>query len=80
MVKNNMKANYIYELTIDGMMCGMCEAHVNDFIRRNFPIKKVKSSARKNLTTITSEVPLDENELITKIGSTGYIVKNVTCK
>lgn len=27
---------------IDGMMCGMCEAHINDAIRRNFNVKKVK--------------------------------------
>ena len=24
-------------LKIDGMMCGMCESHVNDAIRKAFP-------------------------------------------
>ena len=33
-------------LKIDGMMCGMCESHMNDVIRKNFKIKKVTSSAR----------------------------------
>ena len=28
-------------LKIDGMMCGMCEAHMNDLIRKNFKVKKV---------------------------------------
>lgn len=28
-------------LKIDGMMCGMCESHVNDAIRNAFPVKKV---------------------------------------
>ena len=29
-----------YTLKIDGMMCGMCEAHMNDLIRKNFKVKK----------------------------------------
>lgn len=33
-------------LKIDGMMCGMCEAHMNDLIRKNFKVKKVTSSAK----------------------------------
>lgn len=28
-------------LKIDGMMCGMCEAHINDCIRRAFDVKKL---------------------------------------
>ena len=32
-------------LKIDGMMCGMCESHINDVIRRVVPdAQKVKSS------------------------------------
>ena len=31
---------------VDGMMCGMCESHVNDAVRKAFPeAKKVVSSA-----------------------------------
>ena len=26
---------------VDGMMCGMCEAHVSDAIRGALPVKKV---------------------------------------
>ena len=33
-------------LKIDGMMCGMCESHMNDLIRKNFKVKKVTSSAK----------------------------------
>lgn len=32
---------------IDGMMCGMCEDHVNDAIRKSFDIKKVSSSTQQ---------------------------------
>ena len=35
-------------IPVEGMKCGMCEAHVNDIIRKNFNIKSVKASARKN--------------------------------
>ena len=24
---------------VDGMMCGMCEAHVNDLVRKNLKVK-----------------------------------------
>lgn len=27
-------------LKIDGMMCGMCESHINESIRNNFSVKK----------------------------------------
>ena len=36
-----------YVLGIDGMSCGMCEAHVQDVIRRNIDVKKVKASHLK---------------------------------
>lgn len=31
---------------IDGMMCGMCESHVNDVIRKSFDVKKEPKYAR----------------------------------
>ena len=34
-------------LKIDGMMCGMCEAHMNDLIRKNFKVKKVNGRLYK---------------------------------
>ena len=46
-------------LKIDGMMCGMCEAHMNDLIRKNFKVKKVTSSAKSGETVIISEDNID---------------------
>ena len=37
-------------LKIDGMMCGMCESHINESIRNNFSVKKVTSSHTKGET------------------------------
>ena len=65
-------------LRIDGMMCSMCESHVNDTIRQSFNIKKVSSSHSKGTTEIISESPLDENALIEAVGKTGY--KVLECK
>ena len=46
-------------LKIDGMMCGMCEAHMNELIRSNFKVKTVSSSAKDGETVIISEDALD---------------------
>ena len=32
---------------VDGMACSMCEAHINDTIRSEFPVEKVSSSHSK---------------------------------
>ncbi|MBK6087513.1 heavy-metal-associated domain-containing protein [Ruminococcus difficilis] len=61
-------------LIIDGMMCGMCESHINDTIRQSFKIKKVASSRAKGTTEIISDEPLDEKALREAIGKTGYRV------
>ena len=62
---------------VGGMMCGMCEAHVNDAVRKAFPVKKVSSSHTKGETVILSEQPLDETALRAAIGETGYELKAV---
>ena len=61
-------------LTIDGMMCGMCESHMNDAIRGAFDVKKVTSSHSKGETVIISESALDEEKLKKVIADTGYEV------
>lgn len=63
---------------VDGMMCGMCEAHVNDAVRKQFPVKKITSSHTKKQTVILSDEPLDEQALRDTIGQTGYQVISVT--
>lgn len=64
-------------IKIDGMMCGMCESHVNDAIRRAFPVKKVASSHAKGQTVILTEQPIDADALRSVIDSTGYTVLSV---
>lgn len=52
-----------YVIKIDGMMCGMCEAHVSDVIRKNFNVKKVKASHLKKEAEVLTENDIDEEQL-----------------
>ena len=64
-------------MEIDGMMCGMCENHINDAIRREFKVKKVTSSHTKRQTVILTEKPLDEDKLRKVIDETDYKVMSI---
>ena len=66
-----------YTVQVNGMMCGMCESHVNDAVRKVFPVKKVTSSRSKNETTVITETELDEAALCTAISATGYDVGEI---
>ncbi|MBQ2670719.1 MAG: hypothetical protein IJG06_08220 [Clostridia bacterium] len=63
---------------IDGMMCGMCEAHMNDAVRKDFDVKKVTSSHKKGETVIISENPIDEAKLTAAVEATGYKLLSVS--
>ena len=61
---------YETKVKIDGMMCGMCESHINDAIRNAFAVKKVSASHGKGEADIISEV----------VGKTGYDFVSMTSK
>ena len=65
-------------LKIDGMMCGMCEAHVNDAIRGAISVKKVTSSHRSGETVVISEASIDRERLKEAIEKTGYRLLSVS--
>ena len=65
-------------LEIDGMMCGMCEAHVNDAVRREFKVKKVTSSHKKGITEIISEQAPDKDRLTAIITELGYKLNGIS--
>ena len=64
-------------IQVSGMICGMCEAHVNDAVRAAFQVKKVSSSRSKGETVIESEKPLDQEKLRQAINKTGYLMLSV---
>lgn len=69
---------YKTTIEIDGMMCGMCENHVNETIRKAVPgAKKVKSSHTKGVSSFISDEEPDRDKIVAAIGDTGYTAKNV---
>ena len=66
-----------YRIEVSGMMCGMCESHVNNAVRNALPVKKVASSRKKRETTVISETELDEKDLRDAISATGYEVGEI---
>ena len=60
-------------ITIDGMMCGMCETHVCDAIRKAIPTarKVVASRSRKEASFLTEDA-VDTDRLKAAIDATGY--------
>ena len=63
---------------VDGMSCNMCETHVNEAVRKAFPVKKVTSSRKKGVTEIVSDAPLDAETLRAAITATGYEVGEIS--
>ncbi len=64
--------------TVKGMMCGMCESHMNDVIRKKFDVKKVTSSHKKNQTVILATEDISDEALREAIAETGYTFEGAT--
>lgn len=63
---------------IEGMACGMCEAHINEAVRNAFQVKKVTSSHMKKRSVILSEKDIPEQELKNVVENAGYDVVSVS--
>ncbi len=61
-------------IKIDGMSCSMCEAHINDTVRKAFDVKKVSSSHKTGIAEIISKEPISEDAIKAAIDPTGYTV------
>ena len=79
-MKGNDLNMYETKVKIDGMMCGMCESHINDAIRNAFSVKKVSASHSKGEADIISEELIDEAKLRETITKTGYDFVCMTSK
>ena len=63
---------------IDGMMCEMCEAHINDAMRKHLAIKSAKSNRKRKQCVVVSEEPLNEDRIRTVIAETGYDLLSIS--
>ena len=63
---------------IEGMACGMCEAHINEAVRNAFQVKRVSSSHTKKQTVIIAEKNIPEQELKNVVAKAGYDAVSVS--
>ena len=63
---------------IEGMACGMCEAHISEAVRNAFQVKKVTSSHTKKQTVIIAEKNIPEQELKNVVAKAGYDAVSVS--
>ena len=66
-------------IKVEGMKCGMCEAHVCDVIRKTVPsAKKVKATRIRNEANFFTAKEVDKDALIKAISDMGYGVGDVS--
>ena len=77
---NKKENNNMVKVTVHvtGMMCGHCEAHVNEAIKKAFDVQDVVSSHDAGTTIITASQKLDEDKLLQTIKDAGYEVTGIT--
>ena len=65
-------------VNVEGMMCGHCEAHVNEAIKKAFGAEDVVSSHENNTTVFTAPEKVDEDKIRQTIKDAGYEVTGIT--
>lgn len=71
---------YKTTLKIEGMACGMCEAHVCDALRKALMPKKVTASHNKGEAVVISEAPIEEAAFVAALRGTGYGLLSVNAQ
>lgn len=66
-----------FRIQITGMACGMCEAHINDALRKAFPLKKVTSSYRRKEAILLTEHELADADIKAVIEDSGYALTQI---
>lgn len=64
-------------ITVEGMMCGMCEAHVADALRKVPGVENAKADRSKKLATVTCSAEVSDEALLKAIADTGYDASDV---
>ncbi len=65
---------------IEGMMCHMCEQHVDKALKEKLGAQKVKSSHKKGESVILSETELTQAQIEAALEGSGYKVLSVSCE
>ena len=60
------------ELTVKGMMCAHCEAHVKEALEKIDGVTNVIADHEKNLVTLSATTAIDESVLKAAVEGAGY--------
>ena len=69
---NSNKENSLMKITVKGMMCGHCEAHVKKALEAIDGIESAVASHEENLVTITTSKAVDEAVIKAAVVDAGY--------
>lgn len=64
-------------ITVEGMMCGMCEAHVAEALRKVPGVEKAKADRSKREARVECGPDVSDEALLAAIANTGYDASNV---
>ena len=70
--KSNIKENNTMNITVKGMMCGHCEAHVKKALEAVDGITSATASHEKNLVTLETSKDVDEGLIKAAVEEAGY--------
>jgi len=71
-IKPEVKENKNMEITVKGMMCSHCEAHVKKALEAIDGIESAVANHEENLVTITTSKPVDEAVIKAAVVEAGY--------
>lgn len=63
-----------YVIGVDGMRCGMCEAHVKETVSKSILVKKIKVTHSRKFIEVFSELNLTKIDFENALNPTGYRV------
>lgn len=64
-------------LSIEGMRCVKCEAHMDEAIKNTYKVKKVTSSHVENKTVIITDEEITDESLNKIVSDTGYQLNGI---
>ena len=71
---------YKLTLSVEGMSCVKCEAHVCNAIRTNFNVKGVIASHVEKRVIVTSKETIEKDALSAVISKLGFTLTDVSCE
>ena len=64
-------------MTVEGMMCGMCESHVAEALRKVPGVEKAKADRSKNEARVECGADVSDEALLKAVQDSGYDASNV---